>query len=67
MKAILEAGLKLPDDIAVVGAGNVRYSDVLAGSADHDRSGNLQNRCAGGRTFDCANRVKALCCGRKKF
>jgi LacI family transcriptional regulator len=30
MKAILEAGIKLPDDICVVGAGNVRYSDVLA-------------------------------------
>ena len=30
MKAILEAGLKLPDDIAVVGAGNVPYCDVLA-------------------------------------
>ena len=29
MKAILEAGLRLPDDIALVGAGNVRYSDVL--------------------------------------
>jgi LacI family transcriptional regulator len=30
MKAILQAGLKLPDDIAVVGAGNVQYCDVLA-------------------------------------
>ena len=30
MKAILEAGLKLPEDIAVVGAGNVRYSDLLS-------------------------------------
>jgi LacI family transcriptional regulator len=30
MKAILEAGLKLPDDIAVVGAGNIHFSDVLA-------------------------------------
>ena len=30
MKAILEAGLKLPQDISVVGAGNVHYSDVLA-------------------------------------
>jgi LacI family transcriptional regulator len=30
MKAILRAGLKLPEDIAVVGAGNVRYSDVLS-------------------------------------
>ena len=29
IKAILEAGLKVPDDIAVVGAGNVHYSDLL--------------------------------------
>jgi LacI family transcriptional regulator len=30
MKAILEAGLRLPTDIAVVGAGNVHYGDALA-------------------------------------
>ena len=30
MKAILEAGLKVPGDIAVIGAGNVHYSDLLA-------------------------------------
>jgi LacI family transcriptional regulator len=30
MKAILEAGLKMPQDISVVGAGNVHNSDVLA-------------------------------------
>jgi LacI family transcriptional regulator len=30
MRAILQAGLKLPGDVAVVGAGNVHYSDVLA-------------------------------------
>src|SRR5215471_1632351 len=30
IKAILEAGLNVPDDIAVVGAGNVHYSDLLA-------------------------------------
>ncbi len=30
IKAISEAGLKIPEDIAVVGAGNVHYSDVLA-------------------------------------
>jgi LacI family transcriptional regulator len=30
MKALLEAGLKVPDDVAVVGAGNVHYSDALA-------------------------------------
>jgi LacI family transcriptional regulator len=29
MKAIFEAGLKVPDDISVVGAGNVHYSDLL--------------------------------------
>jgi LacI family transcriptional regulator len=30
MKAILQAGLRLPCDVALVGAGNVHYSDVLA-------------------------------------
>jgi LacI family transcriptional regulator len=30
MKAILEAGLRIPEDIAVVGAGNVHHSDLLA-------------------------------------
>jgi LacI family transcriptional regulator len=29
MKAALEAGLKIPDDIAVVGCGNVAYADFL--------------------------------------
>ncbi len=29
IKAILEAGLKVPDDVAVIGAGNVHYSDLL--------------------------------------
>jgi LacI family transcriptional regulator len=30
IKAILEAGLRVPHDISVVGAGNVHYSDLLA-------------------------------------
>lgn len=30
IRAISEAGLKVPDDIAVIGAGNVHYSDFLA-------------------------------------
>lgn len=30
MKAIREAGLRVPEDIAVIGAGNVHYSDLLA-------------------------------------
>src|SRR5262249_25699112 len=29
MKAILEAGLRIPEDVAVVGCGNVRYADNL--------------------------------------
>jgi LacI family transcriptional regulator len=29
MQAVLEAGLSIPDDIAFVGCGNVRYSDYL--------------------------------------
>lgn len=29
MKAIFDAGLRVPDDIAVIGAGNVHYSDLL--------------------------------------
>jgi LacI family transcriptional regulator len=29
MKAILNAGLRIPQDIAVIGAGNVHYSDLL--------------------------------------
>ena len=29
IKAILEAGLRVPQDVAIVGAGNVHYSDLL--------------------------------------
>jgi LacI family transcriptional regulator len=29
IKAILEARLRVPEDIAVIGAGNVHYSDLL--------------------------------------
>jgi LacI family transcriptional regulator len=29
IKAVLEAGLRVPEDIAIVGAGNVHYSDLL--------------------------------------
>ena len=29
IKAVLESGLRVPQDIAVIGAGNVHYSDLL--------------------------------------
>lgn len=29
IKAVFEAGLRVPDDVAIVGAGNVHYSDLL--------------------------------------
>ena len=29
MKAILEAGIRIPDEIKVIGVGNVHYSDLL--------------------------------------
>ena len=29
MNAILEAGLRIPEDIAVIGCGNVRYAESL--------------------------------------
>ena len=29
IKAVLEAGLRVPDDVAIIGAGNVHYSDLL--------------------------------------
>jgi LacI family transcriptional regulator len=29
VKAVLEAGLRVPEDIAIIGAGNVHYSDLL--------------------------------------
>jgi Periplasmic binding protein-like domain len=29
IKAVLETGLKIPQDVAIIGAGNVHYSDLL--------------------------------------
>jgi LacI family transcriptional regulator len=29
IKAVLESGLRVPEDIAIIGAGNVHYSDLL--------------------------------------
>jgi LacI family transcriptional regulator len=29
MKAITDTGLRIPEDVAIIGAGNIRYSDIL--------------------------------------
>ncbi|HEY1945664.1 MAG TPA: substrate-binding domain-containing protein [Bryobacteraceae bacterium] len=29
IKAVLESGAKIPEDVAIIGAGNVHYSDLL--------------------------------------
>ena len=42
IKAISEAGLRIPQDIAVVGAGNVHYSDFLAGPLTTVDQGTVQ-------------------------
>jgi len=42
MRAILEAGLKIPKDVAVVGCGNLHYDDLLRvplTSIDQDSDG----------------------------
>jgi LacI family transcriptional regulator len=42
MRAILEAGLRIPQDIAIVGCGNVHYDDLLMvplTSIDQDSDG----------------------------
>ena len=42
MRAILEAGLKIPQDVAIVGCGNVHFDDLLMvplTSIDQDSNG----------------------------
>jgi hypothetical protein len=61
MRAILEAGLKIPEDIAVVGCGNLFYADLLRvplTSIDHQGERSM-------RTFDCARHGPhgGACCG----
>jgi len=53
MKAILEAGLEIPGDIAVIGAGNVHYSDLLrVPLSTIDQSSGLIGQTAAGLLTD---------------
>jgi LacI family transcriptional regulator len=42
MRAVLEAGLRIPEDMAIIGCGNVHYDDLLRvplSSVDQDAAG----------------------------
>jgi len=54
IKAVLEAGLKVPDDIAIIGAGNVHYSDLLrVPLSTVDQSSSALGEIAAEMLFDC--------------
>jgi LacI family transcriptional regulator len=54
MKAILDAGLKVPDDIAVIGAGNLHYSDLLrVPLSTIDQSSSLIGETAASLLVEC--------------
>jgi LacI family transcriptional regulator len=56
-RAILEAGLKIPGDVAVVGCGNTRWAGMARASLIGG-SGRGQNRRAGGEIGVEADRIK---------
>jgi LacI family transcriptional regulator len=54
IKGILEAGLKVPGDIAVIGAGNVHYSDLLrVPLSTIDQSSSLIGETAANLLVEC--------------
>lgn len=56
MKAILEVGLRVPGDIAVIGAGNVHYSDLLrVPLSTIDQSSSLIGETAAELLLECLN------------
>jgi LacI family transcriptional regulator len=54
IKAALDAGLDIPDDVAIIGAGNVHYSDLLRiPLSTIDQSSSLIGETAAGLLADC--------------
>ncbi len=54
IKAILEIGLKIPQDVAIIGAGNVHYSDLLrVPLSTIDQSASLIGETAAQILVDC--------------
>ncbi len=61
IKAILEAGLKVPDEIAVIGAGNVHYSDFLrVPLSTIDQSSTLIGETAADLLVECIEAKKPV-------
>jgi LacI family transcriptional regulator len=61
IKAILEAGLKVPNDIAVIGAGNVHYSDLLrVPLSTIDQSSTLIGETAADLLVECIEAKKPV-------
>ena len=66
IKAILEAGLRVPQDIAIIGAGNVHYSDLLrvplstvdqSSTAIGETAADLLSQCMQSKTPPPAKRI----------
>jgi LacI family transcriptional regulator len=61
MKAILEAGLRIPQDVAVIGAGNVHYSDLLrVPLSTIDQSSTLIGQTAADLLMDAMERKESV-------
>ena len=61
IKAILEAGLRVPEDIAVIGAGNVHYSDLLrVPLSTIDQSSSLIGEKAADLLMECIEAKKPI-------
>ena len=61
IKAVLEAGLKVPEQIAIIGAGNVHYSDLLrVPLSTVDQSSTLIGERAAELLFACMQSKKPL-------
>ena len=60
IKAVLEANLRVPEDIAIIGAGNVHYSDLLrVPLSTVDQSSSLIGENAAELLFNCMDSRKA--------
>jgi LacI family transcriptional regulator len=66
MKAVFEAGIKVPEELAIIGAGNVQYSDLLrvplstvdqSSSVIGERAAELLSQCIDAKKPAAAKRI----------